>query len=91
MQVSQSTRSAQKTAQLARLAAKGKPGYGALYASQPEQVRIAAEQGKERKAIRDAKNSLNLAALKAAGETADVFSAAKTSSKVKSNINVERN
>lgn len=91
MQLSPSTRAAQKTAQLARLAAKGKPGYAALYASQPEEVRIAAEQGKARKVVRDAKEALNLAALKAAGESADVFSAAKVSSKARSNINVEKN
>ncbi len=85
MQLSPSTKAAQKTAQLSRLAAKGKPGYAALYASQPEQIRIAAEQGKARKAIRAAKEALNLGARKAANEAVDVFSAAK-----KANITVGR-
>ena len=73
MIVSESTQKARKKAQLARLAAKGTPGYGALYASQPEQQRIAAEQGAQRKAVRDAKNALNAAALQSANEAAEVF------------------
>lgn len=73
MQLSEDTRAAQKKAQLARLAAKGTPEYLALYASQPEQIRIAAEQGAQRKAERDAKNALNAAKLKAANEAVEVF------------------
>jgi len=77
MQLSEETQAARKKAQLARLAAKGTPGYPALYASQPEQIRIAAEQGKARQAEREAKNAINAAKLKAANEAVDVFSNAE--------------
>ena len=66
MQLSQEAHTARKRAQLARLAAKGSPEYPAIYAAQPEQIRIAKEQGAARKVIRDAKNAINTAALVAA-------------------------
>ncbi len=66
-------RAAQKKAQLARLAAKGTPEYPALYASQPEQIRKAAEQGAIRKAERDAKNALRDAMQKSANEAVEIF------------------
>jgi len=73
MQLSDEARAAAKEAQLARLAAKGTPEYPALYASQPEQIRIAAEQGVQRKALHDAKGALSTAKLQAANEALEVF------------------
>jgi hypothetical protein len=73
MKLSEETRAARKKAQLSRLAAKGTPDYPALYASQPEQVRIAVEQGAQRKAQREAKDALNQAVLKSSNEAVEVF------------------
>ncbi len=75
MILSEETRAARKKAQLTRLAAKDTDieNYPALYASQPEQQRIAAEQGAQRKAQREAKDALNQAALQSANEAVDVF------------------
>lgn len=57
MQLSEDARAAQKEAQLARLAAKGSPEYPQIYAQQPDQIRIAAEQGAARAKERALKNS----------------------------------
>lgn len=51
---------AKKDAQIARLAAKGTKGYSKLYASQPAQVRIDAEQKAARKVARDARDAVSL-------------------------------
>ncbi len=74
-------RKALKKQQLARLAAKGTPEYPALYASQPEQLRKAAENQAERKAIRDLKESAKARALIEAGEGASVFDGAAAPTK----------
>ncbi len=73
MILSEEARAAAKKAQLARLAARGTPEYPALYASQPAQVRKAAEQGAIRKAERDAKNALSDAMQKSANEAVEIF------------------
>jgi hypothetical protein len=56
-------RVAEKEAQLKRLAAKGTPGYGAMYAAQPRQVRRAAEQKAARLAQRDERSAADALAL----------------------------
>lgn len=66
MTLSVAARSAAKKAQIARLAAKGSPDYPAIYAKQPDQIRIAAEQGAARKVRRDEKKAQDAAALSAA-------------------------
>ncbi len=74
-------RKALKKQQLARLAAKGTPEYPALYASQPEQLRKAAEYGAERKIRRDFKEAAKVRAIVEAGEGADVFKGAAAPTK----------
>jgi hypothetical protein len=66
-------RAARKKAQLARDAASTKPGFAELYASQPHEKKIAAEQGAIRRAERAAKNAIALAAHADAESSADVF------------------
>jgi len=73
MILSKQAMAARKEAQKTRLAAKGSDEYPALYASQPEQMRIAAEQGAARKILHDQKNSDSAAALEAAHDAVDVF------------------
>jgi hypothetical protein len=79
--ISSETQAARKKAQLARLAAKGSPEYAAIYAQQPEQLIIAAEQGAARKAVREAKAAHNTAALVAANVAAGDFGNIKVSKK----------
>lgn len=69
-------RAALKEQQLARLAAKGTPEYPALYAAQPEQLRLAAEYEAERKIRRDIKAAAKAVALREANEGANVFKGA---------------
>jgi len=54
MRMSPAAREKRKEAHLARLAAKGRDDYPALYASTPHERAVAATQGAERKALRDA-------------------------------------
>ncbi len=62
MTVSEDTRAAQKEAQLTRLAAKGSPDYPKIYAQQPDQIRIAAEQGAARAKEHAIKNAAEVVA-----------------------------
>ncbi len=71
---SSEARAARKKAQLARDAAATKPGFAAVYASQPGQIRIAAEQGAIRKAERAAKNALAALSHADASASAEIFS-----------------
>ncbi len=73
MFVSEAANAAAKKAQLARLALKGTPEYPAMYAKQPEQIRIAAEQQAARKVRRDAKEALQAGALSDAAGALAVF------------------
>lgn len=73
MSFSEETQAARKTAQLARLAAKGTPGYLELFASQPEQLRKAAIYKAERKAYHDSKQAANSQALADAKGSAETF------------------
>ncbi|MCK5495058.1 MAG: hypothetical protein KAI41_06900 [Hyphomicrobiaceae bacterium] len=54
MRMSAPAREQRKAAHLARLAAKDNPNYPALYAATPHEQAVAAQQGAERKARRDA-------------------------------------
>ena len=72
---SQQTRAKQKEAQLARLAAKGTPEYGEIYAAQPDQIRIQAEQY----AARQEERALKLAGDIEANSDADAAVAAFSS------------
>lgn len=54
MRMSPAAREARKEAHLARLSAKGRPDYPLLYAATPHERAVAATQGAERKALRDA-------------------------------------
>lgn len=73
MFISNEVQAAKKSAQIARIAAKGTPEYPTLYASQPEQIRIAAEQKKERAVRREAKEVLEAAGIRTANEAVSVF------------------
>ncbi len=73
MILSQAARDAAKKAQLARLALKGTPEYPEMYAKQPEQIRIAAEQRAARKVRREAKEALEATALSDAAGALAVF------------------
>lgn len=64
---------AAKRAQIARLAAKGKPGYAEMFANQPAQIIRAEQLRAERTAERDARNALDIANIIAANAAADVF------------------
>jgi len=64
---------ARKEAQNKRLAAKGSENYPALYASQPEQIRIAAVQGALRKKLHDEKIATSSDAIQQAHDAVDVF------------------
>ena len=66
---SEEERVARKAGQLARLTRKGDPDYPVLYAQQPDQIRLAAEQKAQRAAEREAKDALKRAVI-AAGEDA---------------------
>ncbi len=66
---SEEERLANKKQQLARLAAKGTPQYPVLYAKQPEQIRLAAENKAQRAIEREAKDAF-VRAIVAAGEDA---------------------
>lgn len=68
-------RAARKEAQLARDKASTKPGFAELYASQPDQIRIHAEQGAIRRAERAAKNAIAILAHADADASADIFNA----------------
>ena len=76
-------RKALKKQQLERLAAKGTPEYPALYASQPEQLRKAAEYQADRKIRRDLKEAAKLRAIVEANEGASVFAGAAASAPTK--------
>lgn len=67
-------RAARKKAQLARDEAATKPGFAELYASQPHEIKVAAEQGAIRKAERAAKNAIAIAAHADAETSAEIFS-----------------
>ena len=54
MRMSPAAREKRKEAHLARVAAKGRDDYPALYAATPHERAVAATQGAERKALRDA-------------------------------------
>ncbi len=64
---------AAKAAQIARLAAKGKPGYVEMFANQPAQIIRAEKLRAERAAERDARNALDVANIIAANAAADMF------------------
>lgn len=49
MKMTDAERAARKSAQLARVAAKGSPDYPELYAKQPEQQRLREQQQTERR------------------------------------------
>ena len=84
MKCSPEARAARKKAQLARDAASTKPGFAELYASQPHEIQVAAEQGAIRRAERAAKNAIAIAAHADAETSADVFtSSLETPSAVK--------
>ncbi len=76
MFISTEVQAARKKAQLVRLAAKGTPEYPELYAAQPEQVRIAAEQKKARAVRREMKEALEAAGIRTANEAVAVFGSA---------------
>lgn len=67
------TQKIRKKAQLARLAAKGKPGYAKMYASQPAQIKKGIEQRAARATRRAAIDAVQSAIVTAAGEAIDVF------------------
>ena len=69
MILSEEERAARKRAQVARIGAKGTPEYPALYAKQPEQIRIAAKALSVREAEREAQEALKRATI-AAGDDA---------------------
>lgn len=73
MFISNEVQAACKKAQIVRLAAKGTPEYPALYAAQPEQVRKAAEQQKERAVRREVKQALEAAGIRTANEAVATF------------------
>ena len=54
MRMSPAAREKRKEAHLARVAAKGREDYPALYAATPHEREVARTQGAERKALRDA-------------------------------------
>ncbi len=66
-------RAAMKKGQLARLAAKGKPGYGEMFANQPAQVAKRKVQQAERQAERAIKTALQAAIVTEAGDTVTAF------------------
>lgn len=66
-------RAARKKAQLARNEAQTKPGFAELYASQPHEIKVAAEQGAIRRAERAAKNAVAIAAHADAVTSAEIF------------------
>ena len=70
---SPTVRAARKKAQRARIAAKGSKEYSKLYASQPDQVRIAAEQTAARKVRRAAQLAIENAIGADAAASADSF------------------
>ncbi len=77
MSLAETARAAEKKAQLARLAAKGSPDYPIIYAQQPQQLRIAAEQAVVRKARRDAKKALLAGAISDASGAVSAFATVK--------------
>ena len=83
MFISNEVQAASKRAQLARLKAKGTPEYPALYASQPEQVRIAAEQKAKRAVRREMKEALEASGIRTANEAVAVFGSVNLSAKSK--------
>ena len=54
MRMSPAAREARKEAHLARVSAKGREDYPLLYAATPHEQAVAAKQGAERAALRDA-------------------------------------
>ena len=70
-------RAALKKQQLARLAAQGSENYSELYASQPEQLRLAAEDKAKRQIERDAKNAVKRATIQAGEDAASHWKSAK--------------
>ncbi len=74
--LSELARAAKKDAQLNRLKVKGTSGYSKLYASQPAQVKIAAEQGAARQAERAIKNAVSATVEQDEIAAAGVFAAA---------------
>lgn len=74
MILSAEERAAKKQSQMARLAAKGTPGYARVYAQQPDQIRLAAEAKAKRQADQDAKDALKRAVIAAGDEAASLWS-----------------
>ena len=81
MNLSPEARAAEKKAQLARLAAKGTPGYVKMYASQPAEIRKGEIQRAARKVERDKKNAASVAAISAAQDAVAVFKPANITTK----------
>ncbi len=54
MRMSPAARETRKEAHLARVSAKGREDYPVLYAATPHERAVAATQGAERRALRDA-------------------------------------
>lgn len=75
MILSAEERAAKKKGQVARLAAKGTPGYAVMYAQQPEQIKLATEAKAKRKADQDAKDALKRAVIAAGEDAASLWSA----------------
>ena len=74
MILSAESRAARKKAQLARLEAKVKPGYPALYGSQPHEIAKGNEERAARQLAREVKNQAETAARTAAESAANHFS-----------------
>lgn len=74
MILSAEERAAKKKGQMARLAAKGTPGYARLYAQQPEQIKLAAEAKAKQLADREAKDALKRAVIAAGDDAASLWS-----------------
>ncbi len=70
-------RAAMKRGQLARVAAKGKPGYAEMYAAQPAQIARAVADKAGRAAQRAAKDLAITQAIKSATEAETAFGNAK--------------
>jgi hypothetical protein len=74
--MSADARASRKQAQLARIEKKGDPDYPLLYAKQPHEIKVAAEQGAQRKAIRAAKVALEIAMQADARGATEIFTGA---------------
>ena len=79
--MSESHRAARKKMQLARLAAKGKPGYAEMYARQPAQVAKRAANQERRDQIAEAKAVLEVKSLQDYAGAEELFGSLATKAK----------